>query len=61
MNNLLKTTPTGGIMLCGRKTCCPVIERVDEETVKITDDDGNSVKMTIEQAKLIGVALEQMQ
>lgn len=58
--NVLKFTPNGGVVLCGRKTCCPVIEKIDENRVKITDDDGNSVTMDIEQARLIGQALEQL-
>lgn len=58
--NMLKITPNGGVMLCGRKTCCPVLERIDDDKVKITDDDGNVVTMTIEQAKLVGQALEQI-
>lgn len=54
MLELLKKTITGGILLCGRKTCCPVLERVDGNHVSITDDDGNKVVLEYEQAKLLG-------
>lgn len=60
VNELLKLTKDGGVVLCGRKTCCPVLRRVDDENITITDDDGNVVKMSVEQAKLIGQALDQV-
>ncbi|MFA5967286.1 MAG: hypothetical protein WC805_02105 [Patescibacteria group bacterium] len=36
--------------LCGVKGCCPTVEvNKREGNVKITDDDGNQVKLTKEQ------------
>jgi|SaaInlStandDraft_2_1057019.scaffolds.fasta_scaffold178488_2 hypothetical protein len=49
------------ILLCCRKKKCPAISRHDENHVKITDDDGNTVKITIEQAGLIGSALKHLE
>ena len=46
------------ILLCGGKACCPTLSLwKDKKTVQITDDDGNTVKMDISQAKLIDKAL----
>jgi len=46
------------ILLCGGKACCPTLSIwKDKKTVQITDDDGNTVKMDISQAKLIDKAL----
>ena len=53
MNNMLKLNPNGSVTLCARKTCCPVIEKIDEEYVKITDDNGNAIIIKKEQAALI--------
>lgn len=54
-NNLLNLSQDGrSVKLCARKTCCPTMSLVDENTVQITDDDGNTVRMNIEQAKLLG-------
>lgn len=61
MTELLKRTITGGIVLCGRKTCCPVLERVDSDHVSITDDEGGKVTLQIEQAKLLSRALDELE
>lgn len=54
MNNILKLNPNGSVTLCARKTCCPVMEEIDNNKVRITDDDGNSIIISKEQANLIG-------
>lgn len=59
----LQKTPTGGRVLCGRRghnACCPIIEKDEEGNVIITDDYNGKVKMTVEEASLIAIALEQM-
>lgn len=57
--NMLKFNPNGTVTLCGRpKSCCPVVTEIDENTIKITDDDGKCITITKEQAKLIDNALE---
>lgn len=58
MNSVLKLNPNGSVILCARKTCCPVMEEVDEYRVRITDDNGNSIIVNKEQAALIGDGLK---
>lgn len=53
MNNILKLNPNGSVTLCARKICCPTMEKIDNEHVKITDDNGNSIIIKKEQAALI--------
>ena len=49
------------ILLCGGKACCPLlILHKDKKTVQITDDDNNTIKMDISQAKLIDKALKDL-
>ena len=50
-----------GIMLCCRKAKCPVLRIPEEGKVTITDDDGNTVEMDLEQAKLITKAIDQLE
>ena len=49
MNNL-RLNPNGSVTLCARKTCCPTMERINDELVKITDDNGNTITIRKEQA-----------
>ena len=49
----LRLNPNGTITLCARKTCCPTMERINDEMVKITDDNGNAITIRKEQAALI--------
>lgn len=53
MNTILKLNPNGTVTLCARKTCCPVMEPIDSNRVKITDDNGNSIIIDKTQAALI--------
>jgi len=49
------------ILLCGGKACCPTLSLYeDKKTVQITDDDNNTIKMDISQAKLIDKALKDL-
>lgn len=41
------------VTLCTRRTCCPTVTLVGNDRVKIVDDDGHSVTMSIEEAKLL--------
>lgn len=50
---LLYDNITHQVTLCGRRKCCPKAELIGEDKVKIIDDDGREVIMTVEQAKLI--------
>ena len=59
MRNLLHFNPaTNQVTLCARKTCCPKMELIDENNVKIIDDNGNEVVMSVEQAKLVNSRLD---
>ena len=48
-------------MLCCGKAKCPVVNLENEKQLSITDDDGNKVKMDIDQAKLLTQAIEQLE
>ena len=49
------------ITLCCGKGACPELSICeDEETVTIKDDDGNTVTMELEQARLIGKAIDSL-
>jgi len=41
---------------CGRQGC-PVIEKVDEDHYKVTDDEGNTIIVKKEELKLMGDAV----
>lgn len=59
MRNSLSFDPrTNQVTLCARKTCCPKMELIDENNVKIIDDNGNEVIMSVEQAKLVNSGLD---
>ena len=50
----------GGVLLCCGKAKCPVVKVVDDNKVTITDDDGNTIKVDIDQANLLPQAIEQL-
>lgn len=58
MNPINYNESTHQVSLCARRTCCPKMELLDEHNVKVIDDNGNEVIMTIEQARLINPALD---
>jgi hypothetical protein len=42
------------IVLCGKNSkCCPTVEKIDDEFYKVTDDDGNSIRVKKEALNLI--------
>ena len=51
----------GGVVLCCGKAKCPVVNLEKNEQLSITDDDGNKVRMDINQAKLLTQAIEQLE
>lgn len=57
MSNLQRLTDGSIVMCCGGKGC-PTL-KLDEGVVEITDDYGNKVTMTQDEAKLIDTALNQ--
>ena len=52
----IRRNPNGSVTLCGRADgkCCPTMQVIDEHRVKITDDYGNSIIVTKEEAALMG-------
>ena len=57
MSNLQQLENGAVVMCCGGKGC-PTL-RLDENVVYITDDHGNEVKMSNEEAELLDQALQQ--
>jgi len=57
----LKLNPNGSVTLCARKTCCPTMQDLGNGTVKITDDNGNSIIVDKSQARLINDGLDLME
>lgn len=57
MNEVLKLNPNGTVTLCARKTCCPIMEDIGNGMVRITDDNGNSIVISKEQAGLVPAGL----
>ena len=49
-----------GVLLCCGKAKCPVVRLQENEQLTISDDYGNTVKLDVEQAKLINKAIEQL-
>ena len=47
-------------MLCCGKAKCPVVNLENEKQLSITDDDGNKVKLDVDQAKLLSQAIDQL-
>lgn len=47
----------GGVVLCGRGKCCPVMVKVSEDTYQITDDDGKTITIKKDQLDEIQGAL----
>ena len=41
------------VTLCGNKICCPKLKRLPDGRFMLTDNDGNSVILTAEQARLM--------
>lgn len=62
MNSNLQLNADGrSVRLCARKTCCPTMTKIDPNTVSITDDEGNTVRISVEQARLIGDGVDALQ
>ena len=50
----------GGVLLCCGKAKCPLVNLEGENQLTITDDDGNKVKLDIDQARLLTQAIDQL-
>ncbi len=51
----------GGVLLCCGKAKCPMVNLQEDNQLTITDDDGNTVKLDRDQAKLLNQAIEQLE
>lgn len=60
MSTNLIINKNGSVTLCGRGDgkCCPVMEYVDKNHIKITDDYNNFIIISKEQAMLIGEGMK---
>lgn len=58
MNQLQRLTDGTVVLCCGGKGC-PKLNVDTDQRVKITDDDGNTINISLDEAKLINQALEQ--
>ena len=45
------------VRICCGKQGCPVVEKVDDDNYKVTDDDGNTILVKKEELKLMGDAV----
>jgi len=45
------------VRICCGKQGCPVVEKIDDEHYKVTDDDGNTILVKKEELKLMGDAV----
>ena len=45
------------VRICCGKQGCPVVEKVDDDHYKVTDDDGNTILVKKEELKLMGDAV----
>lgn len=63
MNNqyYIKPDDTDSFKLCCGGNNCPLITRLDNETVEIKDDNGNRVTIKNGQAKLIADAVKSLE
>ncbi len=50
---------TKSVKLCCNSKYCPVLS-IEGNNVKIVDDYGKSIKMTVDQAKMISGALKEL-
>ena len=54
---MIKRLSESSVKVCCGKQGCPVIEKIDEDNYKVTDDDGNTIIVKKEELKLMGDAV----
>ena len=54
---MIKRLTENSVKVCCGRQGCPVIEKVDEDHYKVTDDDGNTIVVKKEELKLMGDAV----
>jgi hypothetical protein len=54
---MIKRLTENKVKVCCGRTGCPVVEKIDEDHYKVTDDDGNTIIVKKEELKLMGDAV----
>ena len=54
---MIKRLTENSVKVCCGRQGCPVIEKVDEDHYKVTDDDGDTIVVKKEELKLMGDAV----
>jgi len=54
---MIKKLSDNQVKVCCGNNGCPVVEKIDDNTYKVTDDDGNSILVKKEELKLMGDAV----
>ena len=54
---MIKKLTENSVKVCCGRTGCPVIEKIDEDHYKVTDDEGNTIVVKKEELKLMGDAV----
>jgi hypothetical protein len=54
---MIKRLTESSVRVCCGKQGCPVVEKIDEDHYKVTDDDGNAIVVKKEELKLMGDAV----
>ena len=54
---MIKKQTENSVKICCGKQGCPVVEKIDEDHYKVTDDEGNTIIVKKEELKLMGDAV----
>ncbi|MAO21099.1 MAG: hypothetical protein CMJ25_10140 [Phycisphaerae bacterium] len=54
---MIKKEGENKVRVCCGKKGCPTVEKLDEESYKVTDDDGNTIIVKKEELQLMGDAV----
>ena len=54
---MIKKLTENSVKVCCGRHGCPVIEKIDEDHYKVTDDEGNTIVVKKEELKLMGDAV----
>ena len=54
---MIKRLTESSVRVCCGKQGCPVVEKIDDDHYKVTDDDGNAIIVKKEELKLMGDAV----
>ena len=54
---MIKRLTENSVKVCCGSTGCPVVEKIDEDHYKVTDDEGNTIIVKADELKLMGDAV----